>query len=118
MICALGLSLVAPSAMAGSITVRLYTSQEKACSDILGNTTGKYKVSEVVYDDSEYSVQEYLYVGETANHLHYTDNFLILHMVLQKVLQYIRPVCCKDLLYISHPLYVSYEGILLTPSAV
>ena len=68
MICALGLSLVAPSAMAGSITVRLYTSQEKACSDILGNTTGKYKVSEVVYDDSEYSVQEYLYVGETANH--------------------------------------------------
>ncbi len=65
---ALSLALVAPSAMAGSITVRLYASQEKAWSDILGNTTGKYKITGITYDDSNSDIEEYLYVGATAEH--------------------------------------------------
>lgn len=57
---ALSLALVAPSAMAGSITIKLYASQYKACSAMLGNTTGKYKVTQVVYSDSKSPVEEYM----------------------------------------------------------
>lgn len=74
---ALSLSLVAPSAMAGSTTVRLYTSQEKAWSDVLGNTTGKYKVSGITYEDSENEIEEYLYIGATADHCGITKDHWI-----------------------------------------
>lgn len=65
---ALSLSLIAPSAMAGSITIKLYASQYKACSAMLGNTTGKYKVTQVVYSDSKSPVEEYMYYGMTSDH--------------------------------------------------
>lgn len=67
-ICSLSAALFVPSVIAGSTTIQLYNNEYKACSTQVGNTTGKYSVDEKTYSTSDYSVDLYMYYGQTSNH--------------------------------------------------
>lgn len=67
-ICTLSATLFVPNVMAGSTSIQLYNNQYKACSNQLGNTTGKYSITEKTYSSSDYSVELYMYYGQTSNH--------------------------------------------------
>lgn len=67
-VCTICAAAFVPNVMAGSTSIQLYNNQYKACSSQLGNITGKYSIIDKTYSSSDYSVDTYMYYGQTSNH--------------------------------------------------